>query len=291
MTAVVSVVAANGLLNQRTAKWSQARRATASMSASPTEIASSESLPESEILSDSEAQEAKQATQSTEISSSGTSLDVAALLAAPDNCEAESLLLPPPKVVPVTHVSSPTSTDQKPHVDSDVGHQHIDTKIVLTQGQTQMKCTNKIVGDSREPSNSSSGVAGRRVRLTGKQRAVPVPMVAQEDMSASARGVQEFRRTHSSEIRETIGHSLAPPEQGMKVRVIGDGWGGGASEYLATITEADSSTFTVIRFGTSVGPLRAWEESHVLRENCIPVLHETFFDTASTTVGKRRRMV
>merc|ERR1712176_1750923 len=100
--------------------------------------------------------------------------------------------------------------------------------------------------------------------------------------------LQKVRRTRSSEIREGIGHSLSPPEQGVKVRVIGDGWGGGSGEYLATITEADGSTFTVIRCKKPSGDAGAWEETHVLRENCIPVLQNFY---TSRGVAKRRKRI
>jgi len=52
---------------------------------------------------------------------------------------------------------------------------------------------------------------------------------------------------------------------GFRVLVQGDGWGSGTGEYLATVTEADELTYTVIFQAAT----NTWEETHVLRENCI----------------------
>ncbi|CAE7238872.1 hcs1 [Symbiodinium natans] len=75
---------------------------------------------------------------------------------------------------------------------------------------------------------------------------------------------------HSSAvIRDTLGHTLRPPEAGFLVRVQGDGWGGpstsGDTSYVATITEADADTYTVIRRGDCHG---SWDETHVLKQEC-----------------------
>jgi len=152
------------------------------------------------------------------------------------------------------------------------------------------------VSDSLPTSSYGSATPGRRVRLTGKRRIAPPVQESIWSVAAglrtSTRLLQKVRRTRSSEIRENIGHSLSPPEQGVKVRVIGDGWGGGSGEYLATITEADSSTFTVIRCKKPSGDAGAWEETHVLRENCIPVLQNfSFENTSRGGVAKRRKRI
>jgi len=78
------------------------------------------------------------------------------------------------------------------------------------------------------------------------------------------------------------GHSLMPLERDAPVIVRGDGWGGGSGEYLATITEADEFTFTVIRAAEGEDE-SAWEETHVLRE------HATVLPT--WPAGKKRRRV
>jgi len=78
------------------------------------------------------------------------------------------------------------------------------------------------------------------------------------------------------------GHSFTPfDERGAQVRVRGDGWGGGSGEYVATITEADEFTFTVIRAATGEDDC-AWEETHVLRE------HATVLPTWPAGVNRRR---
>jgi len=69
-------------------------------------------------------------------------------------------------------------------------------------------------------------------------------------------------------IRQSLGHTLRPPEAGFLVRVQGDGWGarsGGSASFLATITEADDDTYTVIRRGDCHG---SWDETHVLKREC-----------------------
>lgn len=60
------------------------------------------------------------------------------------------------------------------------------------------------------------------------------------------------------------GHTLQPSQQGQRVTVIGDGWGGPGADYEAVVTEADYSTFTVVAVS---GP-DAWKETHVLKEHC-----------------------
>lgn len=62
-----------------------------------------------------------------------------------------------------------------------------------------------------------------------------------------------------------MGHSLQPPQQGLRIAVIGDGWGSREGGYEAVVTEADNYTFTVV----ATSGKNQWTESHVLRENCI----------------------
>jgi len=65
------------------------------------------------------------------------------------------------------------------------------------------------------------------------------------------------------------GHTLRPAQQGMRVAVIGDGWGSGSGGYEAIITEADSHTYTLVSL---FGPM-AWKETHVLKQYTIPLSH------------------
>jgi hypothetical protein len=62
-----------------------------------------------------------------------------------------------------------------------------------------------------------------------------------------------------------FGHTLKPAQQGLRVAVVGDGWGGKDAGYEAIVTEADDYTFTVI---ATTGD-HQWAESHVLKEHCI----------------------
>jgi hypothetical protein len=105
-----------------------------------------------------------------------------------------------------------------------------------------------------------------RLRLVGKQ---PLPrdtgLVSSEFEASPLPLLMEtppFSRSQTAVTRAAIGHTLAPAEQGLMVWVQGDGWGGGSGTYLATVTEADEQTFTIIRRGG------CWVEAHVLRELC-----------------------
>jgi len=102
------------------------------------------------------------------------------------------------------------------------------------------------------PSAPSQGPCSGRRRIMGKR---PRP--------ADFEAAPPPARADTAVLRSAIGHSLAPPEMGSRVRVKGDGWGVGRGSYVATVTEADELTFTVIR---QCG--ERWEETHVLREHC-----------------------
>eukprot|EP00928_Gymnodinium_smaydae_P012913 TRINITY_DN14716_c0_g1_i1.p1 TRINITY_DN14716_c0_g1~~TRINITY_DN14716_c0_g1_i1.p1 ORF type:complete len:786 (+),score=139.95 TRINITY_DN14716_c0_g1_i1:84-2441(+) len=128
----------------------------------------------------------------------------------------------------------------------------------------------------------------KRRRLVGKvapqgRRCFVEGVCSQHPQDASQ--VPPARRANSSIIRQSIGHTLAPAEQGATVRVRGDGWGGGLGHFLATVTEADELTFTVIRRGQLAA---GWEETHVLRSSC-EVLPRSFTTLTLAHCGKRRR--
>lgn len=74
----------------------------------------------------------------------------------------------------------------------------------------------------------------------------------------------------------SMGHTLQPPQQGLRVAVVGDGWGDRDGGYEAVVTEADHYTFTVI----ATSGKHPWTENHVLKENCI------FLSEASSTSEK-----
>lgn len=84
----------------------------------------------------------------------------------------------------------------------------------------------------------------------------------------------------AGETVDTIGHTLQPPQQGLRVAVVGDGWGGRNGGYEAVVTEADRFTFTVVATSGN----NAWTESHVLKEHCI-----FLSEAAKPSVRKRKR--
>merc|ERR1719487_2849061 len=124
---------------------------------------------------------------------------------------------------------------------------------------------------------SSSGAAEarecKRRRLRGKQpapdhhspqtpplsssRAVPA-----QPASAAPRGAPVRTAASSSQAVPALGVRVS--EAGTQVLVHGDGWGGGSGEYLATVTETDAFTYTIIRQYEDGNV----EETHVLREHC-----------------------
>ena len=101
--------------------------------------------------------------------------------------------------------------------------------------------------------------------------ASPVAPVRKSHLKRRLVGKQTVRqagglpRLASTVVRARLGHLLQPAERGFLVRVHGDGWGGGTGSYLATVTEADTQTFTVIRRGDCYG---SWDETHVLKTCC-----------------------
>lgn len=90
--------------------------------------------------------------------------------------------------------------------------------------------------------------------------ASPAKTKAASPATSSARGA-------SSKHLAATGHTLNPLQQGQRVAVIGDGWGGGEEGYEAVVTEADNFTFTVV----AVSGNNTWTEFHVLRKHCIPL--------------------
>eukprot|EP00930_Biecheleria_cincta_P030818 TRINITY_DN21361_c0_g1_i1.p1 TRINITY_DN21361_c0_g1~~TRINITY_DN21361_c0_g1_i1.p1 ORF type:complete len:541 (-),score=133.82 TRINITY_DN21361_c0_g1_i1:406-1989(-) len=81
-----------------------------------------------------------------------------------------------------------------------------------------------------------------------------------------------------------LGHTLQPAQQGQRVQVHGDGWGGSGPGFDAIVTEADNSTFTVIVLSGA----DAWKETHVLQEHCHPVVDDDSSPVAGRVVKKRR---
>jgi len=87
---------------------------------------------------------------------------------------------------------------------------------------------------------------------------------------AAKRDVDEVRKSPARLDTKSMGHTLRPAQQGQRVLVSGDGWGGGGtSKYEAIVTEADDFTFTVVAVAGS------WAETHVLQKHCVAVQGES----------------
>ncbi|CAJ1385932.1 unnamed protein product [Effrenium voratum] len=113
---------------------------------------------------------------------------------------------------------------------------------------------------------ASSSATPKR-RLNGKTppaRPVATPARGRGRPSRpSVSSAEKLKRPQK--LKELGGHTLQPRQQGCRVRVAGDGWGGPGDSYEAIITEADSSTFTVVAVS---GP-STWKETHVLQDCCV----------------------
>eukprot|EP00930_Biecheleria_cincta_P055345 TRINITY_DN41671_c0_g1_i1.p1 TRINITY_DN41671_c0_g1~~TRINITY_DN41671_c0_g1_i1.p1 ORF type:complete len:1181 (+),score=252.15 TRINITY_DN41671_c0_g1_i1:81-3623(+) len=129
---------------------------------------------------------------------------------------------------------------------------HAPAPISTTSAKHESDC-NKL----QRPTPKLMQVANAKRRLVGKQPLEEHPQKVRKQLES-----HPPLRSGSEIVRSSLGHFLQPSEQGCTVRVWGDGWGGRGDGYLATVTEADASSFTVIRQGGH------WEETHVLREHC-----------------------
>ena len=162
------------------------------------------------------------------------------------------------------------STISTPNVQLDMlvdsphsNHEHVEMPDLHDAGSLQLaaRCgpaEPQLVGNDATELSASDNEAPThqrptRRRIIGKQKVV--------------HNVPALFKHSSALIRESLGHCLRPPEAGFLVRVKGDGWGGGSggTSYLATVTEADALTYTVIRRGDCHG---SWDETHVLKEEC-----------------------
>jgi len=119
------------------------------------------------------------------------------------------------------------------------------------------------------------GLQPKRRRLRGKQAAPAhfnTPVVggaspraaASSSAASSARAAPEAALATSILVAPPLAAPLRAAEAGTQVIVRGDGWGGGSGEYLATVTEMDAFTYTVIRQFED----GSVEETHILREHC-----------------------
>ena len=144
-------------------------------------------------------------------------------------------------------------------------------------GADEMQCCDVGVGPAHtrydvtrlEPHMADIACVAARPEVQPVQSEVHVPTRRRIVGKQSLYRVSPLSKASSVMIRETLGHVLRPPEAGFLVRVHGDGWGGplegGAVSYLATITEADAMTYTVVRRGDCHG---SWDETHVLKKEC-----------------------
>lgn len=144
-----------------------------------------------------------------------------------------------------------------------------DTSIFAVPEVPQHK--RKLPAASVASSAAPEANALKRRRLRGKQQAtvaysgIGVPSAV---MPAVATPVAASAASSES---APVAASPTAAKLGTEVLVRGDGWGGGSGEYLATVTETDAFTFTVIRQYED-GRV---EETHVLREHCDVVSEPT----------------
>eukprot|EP00933_Yihiella_yeosuensis_P017898 TRINITY_DN14875_c0_g8_i1.p1 TRINITY_DN14875_c0_g8~~TRINITY_DN14875_c0_g8_i1.p1 ORF type:complete len:130 (+),score=43.66 TRINITY_DN14875_c0_g8_i1:358-747(+) len=123
----------------------------------------------------------------------------------------------------------------------------------------------------KEPKAAAKGKAKAQAKGKAKAKAAAVPKAA------------------SSESRRTSRPGDEPPQPGVmargsKVMVQGDGWGGGTGEYEATIVDVDDATFNVIFRNDD----KKFEETHVLKEHCMPKDEEPEDEAPA---GKKRRRI
>jgi len=143
---------------------------------------------------------------------------------------------------------------------------------------------------------SSTQHTSRRCRLRGKTQTafaehISVPVVDTNSKATpdtpsckkrrlwdpeakSTQKERDFKRSKDADTTKPVKHtmqklggSMAAQDLGQQVAVIGDGWGSGAGGYAAVITDADEYTYTVI----STGGANPWQETHVLKDQCIIV--------------------
>lgn len=137
-------------------------------------------------------------------------------------------------------------------------------------------------------SPATAAGAGARARSAG--RAAPAQTAAAgSSLSVPIDGATAKKNAAATSPRnaQAAGHTLRPSEMGMKVRVCGDGWGGGdrRRKFEGTVTEADKFTFTVV-YEDGAGK---WTETHVLREHCALVPGSVEGTDGSGRGGKRQR--
>jgi len=109
--------------------------------------------------------------------------------------------------------------------------------------------------------------------------------VAKGSKTQGAKSTGAAGKRKSASAASALGHTLSPLQQGLRVAVLGDGWGSREGGYEAVVTEADHYTFTVI--ATSGKSL--WAENHVLKEHCIFLAEDSSQSKGqSPSINKRR---
>mmetsp|Transcript_13888 Transcript_13888/g.31508 ORF Transcript_13888/g.31508 Transcript_13888/m.31508 type:complete len:371 (+) Transcript_13888:1-1113(+) len=174
-----------------------------------------------------------------------------------------------PKVASIAEVSVPDAL-----MDGNVVPDSTSCKKPGVIGDDDVSMTGMAAANTQGAATSRPRVPRLHVRrrLIGKQAGPLSPAYGGRVRSALEVAAPQATRSQSAVARACIGHVLKPPETGCLVKVHGDGWGGASSDgqaaFLATVTEADARTFTVIRRGDVHG---AWEETHVLKDFCVIV--------------------
>eukprot|EP00913_Durusdinium_trenchii_P011037 g10361.t1 len=135
-----------------------------------------------------------------------------------------------------------------------------DTLVLEHEGDTQEVAEL----DTSGAASSSASKSGLK-RLFGKQP--PPPGYKPPKRPRTSRGSK--RATAAASPRARPASSL-PPMAGCRVRVTGDGWGGGTGEYEATVVDGDDLSYTIIYIGDDKKYTDSCLsfETHVLQEHC-----------------------
>ncbi|CAE7813419.1 hcs1 [Symbiodinium sp. CCMP2592] len=158
---------------------------------------------------------------------------------------------------------------RKSGLESSLGPTSLDVQMELSPQQHGKESLVGICNGRSEPDSVEQQLVDNGTRA-GLDTVPSTPKLPRQSARRRIVGKQRvsLSKNGSVLIRQSLGHTLRPPEAGFLVRVQGDGWGGrsgGSASFLATITEADDDTYTVIRRGDCHG---SWDETHVLKREC-----------------------
>lgn len=168
----------------------------------------------------------------------------------------------PPRFVPSpppVQAEALAETQELPQTEHLPGLESAPTRVISETEQEVQRPSPLPPARTAKPTGRVS-CSGLAKRLVGKQAPPPgyvAPAPSRHSLPAARR-----RPRQEAGVAATSGI-------GCKIRVRGDGWGGGAGEYEGTVTEADDHSFTVIFRNDN----KKWEETHVLRQYCTVLEH------------------